>query len=181
MVATKSEASSSASSLSSTLSTSLNPKDPIGSESTEISTGNSSRRNSGGNSKVRVGVRVRPLTCQEVGQDGKSVVVVNPPEIRLGERRFNYDKVFGENVGQEELYGSISSPLLQSFLDGYNATVRNLQSELLRCFSQLSILSFLLLVLLLFTMVIQTDHGIRADRLGENLHHGKRGAYRARC
>jgi hypothetical protein len=73
--------------------------------------------------QVRVGVRVRPLTSQELGQGGKSVLKVIPPEIRLGERRFTYDAVFDERVDQNELYSQVSKPLLNSFLEGYNATV----------------------------------------------------------
>ena len=73
--------------------------------------------------QVRVGVRVRPLTSQELGQGGKSVLRVIPPEIRLGERRFTYDNVFDERVDQNELYSQVSTPLLTSFLEGYNATV----------------------------------------------------------
>ena len=75
--------------------------------------------------QVRVGVRLRPLTSQEVGQGGKSVLRAVPPEVRLGERRFTYDAVFDERVDQNELYSQVSRPLLGSFLEGFNATVRN--------------------------------------------------------
>jgi hypothetical protein len=81
--------------------------------------------------QVRVGVRVRPLTSQELGQGGKSVLKVIPPEIRLGERRFTYDNVFDERVDQNELYSQVSSPLLTSFLEGYNATVSTRELEIL--------------------------------------------------
>jgi len=76
-----------------------------------------------------VGVRIRPLTSREEGEGGKSVLKVVEPasEIRLGERRFTYDQVFDSNVAQSDLYRSVSSPLLKSFLDGYNATVRTLR------------------------------------------------------
>ena len=74
-------------------------------------------------SQVRVGVRVRPLTHQEAGQGGKSVLATQAPEIRLGERRFTYDSVFDASVSQRDLYREVSAPLQTSFLDGYNATV----------------------------------------------------------
>ena len=74
-------------------------------------------------SQVRVGVRIRPLASQEVGQGGKSVLSARAPEIQLGTRRFTYDAVFDSSVGQEELYQEVSAPLQASFLDGYNATV----------------------------------------------------------
>jgi hypothetical protein len=91
---------------------------------------NSSSNNSA--CQVRVGVRIRPLTSQEAGQGGNSVLAVQQQqqqqqsEIRLGQRRFTYDAVFDADVSQHDLYQSVSAPLLTSFLDGYNATVRNL-------------------------------------------------------
>jgi hypothetical protein len=84
--------------------------------------------------QVRVGVRIRPLTSQEAGEGGNSVLAVQQQqygqqqqqqEIRLGQRRFTYDAVFDSDVSQHDLYQSVSAPLLTSFLDGYNATVRN--------------------------------------------------------
>ena len=71
----------------------------------------------------RVGVRVRPLTNQEIQQGGSGVLLTRGPEIQLGERRFTYDAVFDAKVAQSDLYASVSKPLLTSFLDGYNATV----------------------------------------------------------
>ena len=81
-------------------------------------------------SKVRVGVRIRPLTAREEGEGGHRVLKVVQPEIRLGERRFTYDAVFDSDVSQSDLYQDVSPPLLRSFLDGYNATV----SFLFDCF-----------------------------------------------
>jgi hypothetical protein len=83
--------------------------------------------------QVRVGVRIRPLTSQEAaGEGGNSVLAVQQQqqhgkqqEIRLGQSRFTYDAVFDADVSQHDLYQSVSAPLLTSFLDGYNATVRN--------------------------------------------------------
>jgi hypothetical protein len=82
--------------------------------------------------QVRVGVRIRPLTSQEAGEGGNSVLAVQQQqqhgqqqEIRLGQRRFTYDAVFDTDVSQHDLYQSVSAPLLTSVLDGYNATVRN--------------------------------------------------------
>jgi hypothetical protein len=75
-------------------------------------------------SHVRVAVRIRPLTPQEIGQGAIQVVEAVPPTVGIGERRFTYDSVFDSNVTQSDLYGSVSGPLLKSFLEGYNATVR---------------------------------------------------------
>lgn len=73
--------------------------------------------------QVRVGVRIRPVTSQEIKQGGKEVLNVTAPSIGIGERCFTYDAVFGSHIGQQELYDHISKPLLGSFVDGYNATV----------------------------------------------------------
>jgi hypothetical protein len=75
-------------------------------------------------SQVRVAVRIRPLTPNEVGQGANQVVEAVPPTVGIGERRFTYDSVFDAHVTQADLYGSVSGPLLKSFLEGYNATVR---------------------------------------------------------
>ena len=74
-------------------------------------------------SRVRVGVRVRPLTSQEINQGGNCSLNIDSPALRMGRRRFTYDAVFDSNFGQEDLYESVSAPLLSSFVDGYNATV----------------------------------------------------------
>lgn len=79
--------------------------------------------------QVRVGVRVRPLTYNERGVGGQSVVSTtttdHPTTITLSKsHKFTFDMVFDSNVAQSHLYQSVSPPLLNSFLDGYNATVR---------------------------------------------------------
>ena len=76
-------------------------------------------------SRVHVGVRIRPLTSQEIQQGGKSSLNADEcPTIRMGQRQFTYDAVFDSNCGQGDLYDRVSAPLLTSFMDGYNATVR---------------------------------------------------------
>jgi hypothetical protein len=42
----------------------------------------------------------------------------------LSGRQFTYDNVWDTKTSQTELYREISDHLLQSFLDGFNATVR---------------------------------------------------------
>ena len=83
---------------------------------------NSNRSKKG--SRVHVGVRIRPLTSQEIQQGGKSSLNAEEcPTIRMGQRQFTYDAVFDSNCGQGDLYDRVSAPLLTSFMDGYNATV----------------------------------------------------------
>ena len=73
-------------------------------------------------SQVRVGVRVRPVSIKEHGSD--NVVHVDGHSVALLGRRFTYDHVFDPNTTQSALYEQVSPQLLQSFLEGYNATVR---------------------------------------------------------
>lgn len=82
-------------------------------------------------SQVRVGVRVRPLTSKELSQGGKRVIEAAPPQVGIGKRKFTFDSVFDSHMTQEDLYNQVSSTLLTSFVDGYNATVsaRTVQTD----------------------------------------------------
>ena len=109
-------------------------------------------------SVVRVGVRVRPLTSKEIVQDGgiskPALSCHGNREIRLGtERRFTYDTVFDERTQQDELYRSVAPPLLESFIDGYNATVRSMLESLFMSFGVPS--QLVLRILRLWRMVKQ--------------------------
>ena len=75
--------------------------------------------------RVRVGVRLRPLTPKETSEGGRAVVDTNPFDrtVTLSNRKFTCDTVFHPNVDQKELYCNVAPPLLDSFLAGYNATV----------------------------------------------------------
>jgi len=73
-------------------------------------------------SQVRVGVRARPVSTKDQGS--VEVLEVEDRTIALSGRRFTYDHVFDCNTSQQQLYEQVSPSLLQSFLDGYNATVR---------------------------------------------------------
>ena len=81
-------------------------------------------------SQVRVGVRVRPLTSTEQSKGGKDVVQASPFDrtVAIAQRKFTYDKVFDGDLCQEDLYQDVASPMLSSFLDGYNTTVSPLRS-----------------------------------------------------
>jgi Kinesin motor domain len=82
--------------------------------------------------KVRVGVRVRPIATKEQDVGSTNVLEATDRSIQLSlpgrDLTYWYDDVFDCNVSQADLYEQVSPPLLQSFLDGYNATVRILLS-----------------------------------------------------
>jgi hypothetical protein len=76
--------------------------------------------------KVRVGVRVRPLTNREAGEGGTDAYLkIASNQVSLGNKRsFTFDEVFDPSTTQHELYRRIKSGLFGPFWDGYNATVR---------------------------------------------------------
>ena len=74
--------------------------------------------------QVRVCVRVRPITAKEQESGASNTLeVANSKSIQLSGRRFTFDSVFDASTSQNDLYRSVAPSLMQSFLDGYNATV----------------------------------------------------------
>ncbi|XP_029916643.1 kinesin-like protein KIF27 isoform X2 [Myripristis murdjan] len=75
---------------------------------------------------VRVAVRVRPLLPKEVLHNHKVCVRVVPDstQVMVGtERAFSFDHAFGPTASQDDVYESCVRPLVESLVEGYNATV----------------------------------------------------------
>ncbi|XP_040010091.1 kinesin-like protein KIF27 isoform X2 [Xiphias gladius] len=75
---------------------------------------------------VRVAVRIRPLLPKEVLHNHQVCVRMVPGSatVMLGsERLFSFDHAFGPTASQDEVYESCVQPLVESLVDGYNATV----------------------------------------------------------
>ncbi|XP_040898587.1 kinesin-like protein KIF27 [Toxotes jaculatrix] len=75
---------------------------------------------------VRVAVRIRPLLPKEVLHNQQVCVRVVPgtTQVMLGsDRLFSFDHAFGPTASQDEVYESCVRPLVESLVDGYNATV----------------------------------------------------------
>ncbi|XP_070760957.1 kinesin-like protein KIF27 [Enoplosus armatus] len=75
---------------------------------------------------VRVALRIRPLLPKEVLHNHQVCVRVVPDsaQVMLGsDRLFSFDHAFGPTDSQDEVYGSCVQPLVESLVDGYNATV----------------------------------------------------------
>jgi hypothetical protein len=111
--------------------------------------------------RVRVGVRVKPSLNHSINggdsssSDSRSILDVfhgpgggsgsrrtitnngSSKSLELSGRRFTYDTVFDGNATQEDIYDAVAPDLLQSFLLGYNATVRRNAVLLLLHFSTL--------------------------------------------
>ncbi|XP_029296595.1 LOW QUALITY PROTEIN: kinesin-like protein KIF27 [Cottoperca gobio] len=75
---------------------------------------------------VRVALRIRPLLPKEVLYNHQACVRVVPgsAQVMLGsDRLFSFDHVFGPTASQDEVHESCVEPLVESLVDGYNATV----------------------------------------------------------
>ncbi|CAH8510195.1 unnamed protein product [Schistosoma mattheei] len=79
-----------------------------------------------GDTSVKVGVRVRPLSDSEVN-DGSSTCLSYPNEenqlIIGNDRLFGFDYVFKETDSQEHVYKKAALPMVENILKGYNATL----------------------------------------------------------
>ncbi|KAI8967144.1 hypothetical protein BDF20DRAFT_917810 [Mycotypha africana] len=75
---------------------------------------------------VRVGLRVRPLTQKEALENCTECItyIPNEPQILLGtDKSFTFDYVFHPTTEQLHLYTQAAVPLLEKFLEGFNATI----------------------------------------------------------
>ncbi|CAH8621406.1 unnamed protein product [Schistosoma guineensis] len=85
-----------------------------------------------GDTSVKVGVRVRPLSNSEVN-DGSSTCLSYPNEenqlIIGNDRLFGFDYVFKETDSQEHVYKKAALPMVESILKGYNATLPMVKLE----------------------------------------------------
>jgi hypothetical protein len=75
---------------------------------------------------VTVAVRVRPLSAKEqLNSDRRIVQVVDKlNQVIVGaDRGFTFDYAFGDRAEQQEIFESCVRPLVDSAMDGYNATV----------------------------------------------------------
>ncbi|XP_023270115.1 kinesin-like protein KIF27 [Seriola lalandi dorsalis] len=75
---------------------------------------------------VRVAVRIRPLLPKEVLHNHQVCVRMVPgtAQVMLGsDRLYSFDHAFGPTASQDEVYQSCVQPLVESLVDGCNATV----------------------------------------------------------
>ncbi|KAI9256701.1 hypothetical protein BY458DRAFT_519321 [Sporodiniella umbellata] len=75
---------------------------------------------------VRVGLRVRPLTQKEQLTNCAECISFIPdePQILVGaDKSFTYDYVFNSETHQRDVYKEAAAPLLEKFVEGFNATI----------------------------------------------------------
>eukprot|EP00753_Platysulcus_tardus_P016950 PLAT6149.1.p1 GENE.PLAT6149.1~~PLAT6149.1.p1 ORF type:complete len:1776 (-),score=760.69 PLAT6149.1:5141-10468(-) len=83
---------------------------------------------SDGGYRINVGVRVRPLLAREVGEecwepraDDREIAEINAEGMLEAPKK--YDHVFGPATSNREVYAKLAYPLVESCLQGYNATL----------------------------------------------------------
>ena len=75
---------------------------------------------------VKVAVRVRPISGTERGQGCRECLRLDsklPVVDAGGDRRFDYDYVYGPKSLQSDVYSQTTVPLLKHVFDGFNATI----------------------------------------------------------
>ncbi|XP_068142252.1 LOW QUALITY PROTEIN: kinesin-like protein Klp61F [Drosophila tropicalis] len=83
------------------------------------------------NQNIQVYVRVRPLNPRERGIRSNEVVEVHSPREIITRhtvdskltKKFTFDRSFGQDSKQCEVYATVVSPLIEEVLNGYNCTV----------------------------------------------------------
>ena len=73
---------------------------------------------------VRVIVRVRPLLAHEKLKGCQDCMdIVSDVQMKMGTKAFTFDRVFGAQTPQHEIYDGMVSDLVEQLFKGYNATV----------------------------------------------------------
>jgi len=76
----------------------------------------------GNSSRVKVGVRVRPLLPKE--RHLQPILTSRSDDsVECKGQTFTYDFVFGTDLSQHDLYNKTAAPMLKNFLEGYNVTI----------------------------------------------------------
>jgi kinesin family member 5 len=76
---------------------------------------------------VKVVCRVRPQIANEVAAGGVTCVNLTDTSIEVnhddGSNSFGFDRVFGMDSKQEDVFNYCATPLIHDVLNGYNATI----------------------------------------------------------
>ncbi|XP_055915121.1 kinesin-like protein Klp61F [Eupeodes corollae] len=83
------------------------------------------------NQNIQVYVRVRPMNAREYGIRSSEVIEVHPPKEIVTRhivdskltKKFTFDRTFGPDSKQHEVYETVVGPLIEEVLSGYNCTV----------------------------------------------------------
>lgn len=76
---------------------------------------------------VRVICRIRPTNAREIREGGVTCVKFTEDMIEVNnegaQNKFNFDRVFGGESTQVDVFNETARPLIEDVLNGYNATI----------------------------------------------------------
>ena len=76
---------------------------------------------------VRVVCRIRPTNQKEISSGGNTCVKFNDTTVEVGvddgSHTFSFDRIFGMESTQQEVFEYTAVPLVADVLNGYNATI----------------------------------------------------------
>ncbi|XP_018564968.1 kinesin-like protein Klp61F [Anoplophora glabripennis] len=73
---------------------------------------------------IKVVVRVRPLSKQEIDANVKAIIkYLSQKDILAKDKRFQFDRVFKPDSNQIEVYQHVVAPMIPDVVSGYNCTV----------------------------------------------------------
>lgn len=128
---------------------------------------------------VRVAVRIRPQTNAEFEAGSRVVAHKTPamPHLQLSDRhQFTFDDVFGSEIGQSQIFEDCVQPLVDSSLEGRNATILAYGQVCEAPGSQITCVSEDCLFFFFLTHPCSTSilfkSPLSSDRLGKNLYNG---------
>lgn len=86
-----------------------------------------SKRGSSQRENVRVVCRIRPTNQKEITSGGTTCVKFTDTTVEVGvddgSHAFSFDRIFGPESSQIEVFEYTATPLVQDVLSGYNATI----------------------------------------------------------
>jgi len=92
--------------------------------STAITSSNQEEITDLSSTSVQVAVRVKPLGVGDADSSSTLVkAIFGQPQIRAGKDSFTFDHVLGEDASQATVYDTCASNLVDSFFEGFNATI----------------------------------------------------------
>ena len=85
------------------------------------------------NECVKVIVRVRPLSHKErangneavakIDSENATVSVHDPNNSKASPKQFTFDRTYGPNCKQNDIYNQIAAPVVEDVLKGFNGTI----------------------------------------------------------
>lgn len=80
---------------------------------------------------IRVVVRCRPLSSDEIKSGFFEIIQINPAQqvlvvrdpISRAEKTYTFDNVFAQDATQPDIFNQVARPIIDNVLEGYNGTI----------------------------------------------------------